>query len=600
LANLFGINGMRCQSMEDLEECLQGLSELTEELRQELLGAFDMPEGYASVYVDNAFLNEFRAEKPDWNDSLSVLRKAMDFATEWESPSLGAYAARTSSIILDEHLDRRDDALAILDEAAKRFSSHSWIIEEQRGTVFLNCERYNEAVAVFDRALEGRDDGKLGILHAPFFSFRNAGIAAARTDRWDLAAEFFQRGHNCAAALDDSVFAAAFLTDAAYAYWEAGRSQEMLESLRSSIALIDAMERSKSDLGQFWVFRVTAHTISWIRNVVENSQPPPELTKPFAGMCSNPKRSEEILTLPDVPFELTLYFLIRIEHALKAKPLALAKYGARLDKMKVPVIAMFMSLLRIKETFSSESLGRLPGLIDKMVRAYVASKTVMANGKPPWSTADQLMSEEQVRQTLLDEDFLDGPFLAALLLSCVAGTSSACSKYIEQWRSSVANLSWAEELVMYLYTAEALRRSSVSELRIVLQNNEASPRDRQLASLFISQRPSDVGFPDLLQAHVFLLDRFSQSSFWGQHVEEALSRMIASAWAQKAQARFALCTPNVSGPALEAACSMESECFGKSAAILLAAADAIGIRLPQPLATRYRQLRDGIAGGAQT
>jgi len=76
--------------------------------------------------------------------------------------------------------------------------------------------------------------------------------------------------------------------------------------------------------------------------------------------------------------------------------------------------------------------------------------------------------------------------------------------------------------------------------------------------------------------------------------------MIASAWAQKAQARFALCTPNVSGPALEAACSMESECFGKSAAILLAAADAIGIRLPQPLATRYRQLRDGIAGGAQT
>jgi len=600
MATLFGMNGMRCRSMEDLDGCLQGLSELTDELRQELLGAFDMPEGYASVYVDGAFLNEFKAEKPDWNVCLSVLSNAMDCATVWESPSLGASAARTSSIILDEHLDRRDDALAILDEAAKRFSSHSWIVEEQRGTILLHAERYDEAVAVFVRALEGRDDGQLGILHAPFFVFRNAGIAAAGADRWDLAAEFFQRGHQCAVALNDSVFAAAFQTDAAYAFWEAENYQAMLESFRNSIALIDVMERNKSDIGQFWVFRVTAHTLSWIRSVVEDDQPPHELSKPFAGMCSNPKRNEEILTLPDVPFELTLYFLIQLEQSLKAEPLALAKYGARLDEMEVPAVAMFMKKLRIQEAFSSGPLGRLPDLIDKMVRAYVASKTVIANGKPPWSTSDQLVSEEQVRQTLLDEDFLDGPFLAALLLSCVAGTSSTCSKYIEQWRSSAATLSWAEELVMYLDTAEVLKRSSVPELRIVLRSNEDSPRERQLASLFLSQRPSDVGFPDLLQAHVFLLDRFSQYSFWGQYVEETLSEMIASAWAQKAQARFALRAPNVTGPALEAACSMEPECFSKSAAILLAAADATGIRLPQLLVGRYRQLRDTIAEGAQT
>jgi hypothetical protein len=86
----------------------------------------------------------------------------------------------------------------------------------------------------------------------------------------------------------------------------------------------------------------------------------------------------------------------------------------------------------------------------------------------------------------------------------------------------------------------------------------------------------------------------------GQYVEKALSEMIASAWVQKAHARFALRTPNITGPALEAACSMVPECFGKSAAVLIAAADAAGIRLPQPLAVRYRQLRDGIAERART
>jgi tetratricopeptide (TPR) repeat protein len=601
LATLFGINGMRCRSRQDLDECLQSLSELAGELRQELLEAFNMPEGYASVYVDSVYLNEFKTEKPDWNACLSVLSKAMDCATKWKSSSLGASAARAFSIILDEHLDRHDDALAILDEGAERFPSDSWILEEHRGTILLHGERYDEAVEVFARALKGRDDGRLGFLRDPFFEFRNAGIAAARADRWGLAAEFFRRGHNCAVALDNPVFAAAFQTDAAYAFWEAGRHQEMLESFRSSIALIDAMGRSKEgDLGQFWVFRITAHTLNWIRHVVEDGQPLPGLAKPFAGMCSNPERNEEILKLPDVHFELTLYFLIRLERALKADPLALSLYGPRLDEMRLPAVAMFMSELWIREAFESGSLGRLPDLVDRLVRAYVASKSLVSEGKPPWSTAEQPVSEDQVKQTLLDEDFLEGPFLAALLQTCQMVTSGICPGFVEQWRSSAAALPWAEDLARYLDSAEALSCSSVTELQTVLRSNEASPRDRQLAALFLAQRPSDVGFPDLLQAHVFLLDRFSQLNFLGQYVEKALSEMIASAWVQKAHARFALRTPNITGPALEAACSMVPECFGKSAAVLIAAADAAGIRLPQPLAVRYRQLRDGIAERART
>lgn len=599
LATLFGVNGMRCKTKEDLDELLNGLTKLGGELRQELLGAFNMPEGYASAYVNSAYLGEGKAETPDWQTCLAVLSKTMGCATDWGSPSLGAAAARAASIVLDEHLNQPDEALAILDDGAERFPSHVWLIEEHRGTVLLHAKRYKEAVTVFTHALEGREDGHLEVLHAPFFSFRNAGIAAARAKRWDVAADFFHRGHRCAMALDDRVFAVAFQADAAYAFWEAGRPQEMLASLRSSIELVDAMERSKTDPGPFWVFRVTAHTLSWIRSVVEDGQPLPELATPLPGMCSNPERNEEILTLPDVPFELTLYFLIRLEKALQSEPLALARYGAKLDGMSLPAIAVFMSLLRIEEAFSSGSFNGLPALVDKQVRGYLASRKLVSDGKQPWAAAEEQVPEEQVRKALLEEDFLEGLFLAALLRACHSGTHDVCAKCVQEWRASAVAVSWHNDLTEYLNRAEALHRLSANELRKTLHDSEAPTRDRQLASLFLAHGQSGVGLRDLLQAHVFLLDRFSQSCIWGKYIEEALSTIIASAWAQRAKARFALCTPQITGPALEAACSLPKESFGKAAAVLLAAADATGVKIPQALVDRYRQLRDGISKGTQ-
>ena len=596
LPMMFGLNGMRCRNKNDLRECLQALSEISGELRQELLEAFEMPEDYASVYVNNVFLHEFEEESPDWDGCLAVLSKAMECGVCWESPSLGASAARASAIVLDEHLDRREDALAILDKGAERFPSHSRILEEYRGTIFLHSERYDEAVAIFDMVLKGKDDCKIKSLSESFFTFRNAGIAAAHADRWNLAGDFFKRGKSCAEAMNNSVFAAAFLTDAAYAFWKAGNPQAMLNSLRNSIALIDSMERSKNELGQFWVFRVTAHTLNWIRSVVENGEPPHDLVTPFPGMCSNPERNKEILTLPDIPFELTLYFLIRLEKALKAEPQSLSIYGERLDAMTLPAIAIFMSQLRIEEAFLSGYFGRLPRLIDKQIRAYVAMKTAVFEGKSLYCKFEELsVSEGRIRQTLFDEDFLEGSFLAALFRSCHIAKFGFCSKYIEQWRSSAAALSWNEDLSWRLDSVEALQCLSVSELRSLLRNNKGSRWERYLASLFLAKRPSDIQPSDLLQAHVFLLDLFSQHSFCGQYVEKELSEFIASAWIEKAKACFTLCMPQVTAPPLEAACSMQPECFGKSAAVLLAAADAAGSRLPEAMANRYRQLRDSIA-----
>jgi len=147
-------------------------------------------------------------------------------------------------------------------------------------------------------------------------------------------------------------------------------------------------------------------------------------------------------------------------------------------------------------------------------------------------------------------------------------------------------------LMKYLDNIKSIGRLPIRELLIILHRNESSLIDKYLAALFLVQKPTIIGLQDLLQVHVYLLDLFINNKFWGQYIEKKLSTVIASAWSQKAQLRFAMRMPNITVPKLEAVCSMKPDCFGKSAGVLLEAANAIGITIPQELADRYRQLRD--------
>lgn len=586
-ATIFGINSMRCNSKDDLTELLNGLARLNSDLRDELLGAFNLPDGYASAYVNSVYLNESKTSKPDWESCVAVFSKAIDYATVWGCPGLGAAAARAASIVTDEELHRSDAAMAILEDGEKLFPSHAWMLEEHRGTVLLHANRYQEAVSVFRSALDGRDDGRREFLYNPLFSFRNAGIAAAYRDSWDISADFFRRGSRCADKMNDSVLMAAFHTDAAYAYWKAKMPKEMLASFRASIDLIAAMNRDKTNLGVFWVFRVTAHTLCWIRSFVENGQPQPELTTPMPGMCSNPSRSEDILTLPDVPFELTIYFLIRLERTLQSEPLALAKYGATLDMMSSPIISMFMSDFRIEETFKSGQFNKLPALLDKYVRAYLSSQQLVSEGKRAWDAIETPVSDEHFRKALVKDGLLEITFFAALFRTCSSTNTDACAKQIDEWRKSSKILSWQNDLIHYLDRAEAILQLSVTDLLSILNDKKAPISDRSLASTILSNVPSNLSLHDLLQAHVVLFDRCSQSCIWGKHIEKALSAMIASTWAQRAKARFALCMPHLTVPPLEAACSVPIDSFRKAATVILLAANVSGIKMPQSITDRY-------------
>jgi hypothetical protein len=308
------------------------------------------------------------------------------------------------------------------------------------------------------------------------------------------------------------------------------------------------------------------------------------------GMCSNPDRTDKILTLPDVPFELTLYFLIMLEKALQSETVSLKKYGQRLDKLSTPIIALFMIDLRVEETFTSGTFNELPIFVDKYVRAYLSSKRLVSEGKRAWDAIEAPVSDEQIRESLEKDELLETSFFAALFRICSSTSANACVIQIAEWRKSSDTLIWQNNLIHYLDRVEAILHFSVTDLLTMLNNNKASISDRSLASIVLSNAPSEISLRDLLQAHVFLFDRFSQSCIWGKHIEKALSVIIASTWAQRAKLRFALCMPQLTVPPLEAACSAPIDSFRKAANVILLAANASGIKLPQSLTDRYIRL----------
>ena len=590
LAILFGINSLRCKTKTDLSELLVELSQLNSELRNELLGAFNLPEGYASAFVNSAYLSEGKTENPDWQSCLSVFNKTMDYAIEWDAPGLGAAAARAASIVMDEELHCSDKALVIIDKGGELFPSHLQLLNEQRGTILLQAKRYEEAVSVFTAALDGREDGCRELLYNPLFSFRNAGIAAANAHLWEVSAEFFLRGSRCAEKMEDSVLMAAFLTDASYAFWNAKLLKKMLVAIRSSLGLIDKTKRDKTDLGVFWVYRVTAHTLSWLRSFIEDGHPRTELTTPTPGLCSNPFRNEEILTLPDVPFEITLYFLVRLEMALQEPVDSLEKYGERLDKCPLPVIVMFMSDLRIERSFNNCMFGDMPALVDKFTRGLLESKAASSRGEHAWSLTEVLVTDEQIRASIFEKDLLKGSLFAALLQTYFSLTTASCIEQIQEWKEFTRELSWYDDLVKFLENAEYFFQMSNCDLKTKLHDNRASARDRLWAAMLLAKDPENSELCTLLQAHIFLLDSFSQSCVWGKCIEKTLSRTITSVWQKRSRERFALCMPQLNVPPLVEACSVLEESFGKVASVIVCASRAAGINLPSDLVDRYRLL----------
>jgi hypothetical protein len=83
-----------------------------------------------------------------------------------------------------------------------------------------------------------------------------------------------------------------------------------------------------------------------------------------------------------------------------------------------------------------------------------------------------------------------------------------------------------------------------------------------------------------------------QNIEWGRFVEKDLENIVTSHWRSVVENQgFALRLPNVTGPQIAAACDDQSSSgYPKTAKVVLAAVEAVGVRLPSDAQSMLEQI----------
>jgi hypothetical protein len=119
--------------------------------------------------------------------------------------------------------------------------------------------------------------------------------------------------------------------------------------------------------------------------------------------------------------------------------------------------------------------------------------------------------------------------------------------------------------------------------------NSVDTDKRILAALFMTT--ADVVNPDdRFYADVILVD-IASAAIWRVDIEDAIGDVVSKGWARTAaEQSFALQAPKIYAPAILTACHDSVRGLKKAARILLAAKNAIQLRISERMLTRLTHL----------
>ena len=197
LAILFSFFQIRCRSIAYLDRLLDALVAVPAPLRTRMLTASHLLYFVDdSFIVEGAWVGEFEKENPDWTNVMRVLDRTMTLAKEWDAPRLGLSAVKAKSIIVDEHINNREAAVAVLEDGRKLFGDAP-LLDEQLANIHYRHDEPNVALKIWESSLAVQPNAASGQVKDPF-AFRKAAIAAGKAGNFSRAAELFLTGSHWA------------------------------------------------------------------------------------------------------------------------------------------------------------------------------------------------------------------------------------------------------------------------------------------------------------------------------------------------------------------------------------------------------------------
>jgi len=570
---LFSFILPRCSNSKYLNELLEGLKEMPKGIFQRIVSLFKVSEGYATYLIDGVWLAEADKEIPNWDECIEVFRKTIAFAVENGLPSLAIAASKSIAIIYDEYMDDPDRAFQILDETTAKLGMHP-MLEDERATILYRREQYSDALEIWNDILPKWSPQPSNLDTSYIYAYRKAGIAAAKTDNWHCAADFFLKGYELSKPLSLIIRTFGFYADAGFAFWKASEYKEFIEIYKEVMYGIEKFTNQKEDLKVFTFIKRFGHSLLWIKYNL-SGESTEEIAIPPPGMCSNPEFSVEVRELPSMPVAFSWVLLAQIELYLNFDYSIFEYVKSRFEGSPYPGIRLFIADLEVKHAFRRQDFNELPSLSRKLETAFADARKHHSAGKEPWEESE----ENEISEDLFSDKlmFRSELFIAALI--SMASGEKLDKGIFKIWEENEKKFPVRVDLLEWIILAENIFSLNAYEATGIMKNTDENREKRLLAALRLGI--DEEVKPDVMfYAHALLVESLLKGP-WAEHASDYLAKLFSHYWLLKIQFPTALRMPQFTVPAILSACNSEAKGTQKIAQVLLAVSMAVSIHLPE-------------------
>ena len=308
----FGIGDVT--SVKRLERILDDLSRVDERVRSVWLMPVDESLADYAVWINGAWSTEERSGVLNPKEAAARYGRMASKTRTWNEVTLSLQCSVAEAVLLDEYMEQKEAALAVLAEAEEVAKGHPVVLRGRAGIHYRHRE-YEDALGVF-RQIVGRIDDRNPVEQA--FALREAAISAAQCEEWTEAECWFLQAQSAARRVENpdmEVMAAAIGADLAAVALLAGDVGSAI--CRFSRAVEDSQTMSVQD-SLVWAYcqRVVRHAVLWCFNKIEGTDYKGASGESIVfepGMCSNPNPLKEILEHPLGPIDTVWYMLAQAE-----------------------------------------------------------------------------------------------------------------------------------------------------------------------------------------------------------------------------------------------------------------------------------------------
>jgi hypothetical protein len=560
----------RVRRVEDLQSLISGIDALSLRDRERVLSGFLTDDGDLRLLFNNPWASMKRAPASDYIQYARVLTDALSAGRRWQHPPWLRASARALSAILDEMLDRpAEDARRVVMEVVEEVGP-SPSLEDQIATIAFNRKEYDAALAIWERVLPGWDaDSRVHDMQ-PVFSTRCAAIAAANMSKWEVAATLFGAAIERAATLGMRPWSVGLKGDRGYALWRSGNRTEAVTSFREAVEALETLPNTPENFAEYAVQKLIGHTLATL------AIPDASMTPPVPGMCSRLDPHEGLKELPPTPTIYAWFLVARL--AREAGDDALA--ASCMDKIRNAPFALLRAMAArdaLLRCLRSTDLERAVTLaVSTALEMQVSMKR---QGLPPHEPDPPSLA------ATFTEPMMTAYVRPALWASIVQATTlgAPAADLIAVWRTraDVAEAEVSAELKL----SESLSRMGAGELSAILRSGTESREKRVLAAvLLLSHEDSLV--EDMLYAQAVVFDTARDFEVLREASGESFDAVVRRGWLRFCDRPFVLRSPQLYVGAIREACQTSLVGWSAAAKIILAAAPATRLNIPDGMRGR--------------